>query len=490
MKNKHIFFSTVSFLTVFSFLLIFFSGCSNEQGNKKDNENSKDTEISETNTNSSATFLAIKRPFETINKNESTEGIHIENPMEASSYTTASGTILNIPANAFVDEGGNLITSPIDIEYREIKTATEIISSGIPMKMIDENGETQWMQTAGMFEIQGFQNDKPISIAAEKSIKIDFVSTADGEYDSWYFDEEKGNWIKTGTSSISNTETSLAARVETQNEVSRLRILTKTKPFEPRNDKYNKLIFNDLNLDGCPELKGKKEVVLSYIGSDPKQAPKNNKWINKPGIWHKKILKPTNKPATYQLTLLGEKMYQIEVKLALSALEIDKENADYQKRLTAYRENMAALRDKEKILQNQAQFRRLMNVQGFGVYNYDVLWKRSNAIALYADFDFGGTPDAVKRMVTVYLITDNDKTIIGLPYNDWSRFRFVPSQKNKLLAVLPNNKTAIFTNADFIKEKENLMEAEGDSYVFSMDKEFRTVNSKEDLQTMLAQADN
>ena len=475
--------SQILLVTVFSFLLFSISSCTNEQGDKK---LSDDTEMLGDNVNTSSTFLSIERPFDGINENESTEGIHIENPTEASSHTTSSGTIINIPANAFVDENDHLITSPIDIKYREIKTATEIILSGIPMKMIDKNGDVQWMQTAGMFEIQGFQDTKAIEIAEGESIEIDFVSEVAGEYDFWYFDEEKGNWINKGTTTAEATSVE-SINTALVNEMNRLESLTKTEPSRPDNDERNKLIFNDLDLSNCPALKGKKEIVLMYAGNDADEAPKNNKWINEPRIWHKKMLKPTNVPDMYQLTLLGDKMYQIDVKLALSALEVDRENADYKKRLAQYRENMEMLRNKEQILQQQEAFRRIVSVSSFGIYNYDILWKRQDAIALNADFDFKGIPGGVKRMITVYLITDNEKTVVGLPYSDWSKFRFSPSQENKLLAVLPNNKAVFFTNSDFIEEKENLMEASGNNYVFSMG-ETSPVNSEEDLQDLFTLA--
>jgi len=482
MKSTPCYLASPFFLvSIFSFIL-FISSFTNKQGDNNDSD-STNTEISENNANASS-VLSIKKPFEGIQDNSTDELIHIDNPAEASSHTTSSGTIINIPANAFADKSGQLITSAVDIKYQEIKTVEEIILSGIPMKMIDKNGDTQWMQTAGMFEIQGFQDNKAIQIAEGKNIEIDFVSDVEGEYDFWFFDKEKGNWVNQGTTTATAApDAAEANNTDLISEISRLQALTKNEPIKPSNDESNKLIFKDLDLSNCPDLKGENEVVLMYAGNNPDETPKNNKWINEPRIWHKKTLRPTKNPKIYELTLLGDKMYQVDVKLALDALAIERESADYKKRLATYRENMEMLRNKEQILNDQKAFRRLVSVSAFGIYNYDILWKRPNAIALNADFELG-IPNAVKKMITVYLITDNGRTVVGLPHYDWRNFRYSPSQENKLLAVLPNNKATVFTNDDFVAEQEDLAAARGKSYTFSMG-ETTAINSEEDLQGIL-----
>ena len=495
MKTRPTSFSLVSQLflaSVFTFLfLLLFTDCANEENgsNSNFNQNLNGDEIALINTDASTTpsKLLIQKPLKKVGESKSTKKIHIENPAEASSHTLLSGTVINIPASAFVDENGKAITTSVELDYKEIKTASEIIASGIPMKVVDENGHTQWMQTAGMFDIQGFQNDNAVYITEGKSIEVDFASDVPGEYDFWYFDEEAGNWGNRGT--VDARATGSESTASNEAEVQRLRDLTKIKPQKPQNEEGNKLIFNDLDTKFCPELKDKKEIVLVYVGSDEKKAPKNNKWINKPGTWHKKVIKPTKQKDIYQLTLLGEDMYQIDVKLALDGLALDKANAEYQRQLAEYRKNIKMLKDKENILKEQAAFKRLVRVQGFGIYNYDILWKRQDAIALKADFDFEGLPEMVKDLVTVYYITDDNKTVVALPKRDWGSFRFSPSEKNKLLAILPGNKTAVFSNSDFEAQKENLIAAAGSDYVFSMSSEDETIESMDDLEGLLARAD-
>jgi len=249
------------------------------------------------------------------------------------------------------------------------------------------------------------------------------------------------------------------------------------------------LVFNDLDLRHCPDLKGQDPLVLIYVGTDESKAPQKNKWIKKPGIWHKKTIKPVpGKEGVYQLTLLGDKMYQIEAKAAPTALEIDKANADYQRELANYKAGVDQLRNEEALIENRRTFVRLAAVRGFGKYNYDIMWKREDMIAINADFEMEAVPDMVKDKSMIYLITDNGRTVVSLPKRNWDKFRFSPKADNKLVAILPDNTAAVFTENDFEEQEVELLNADGDDFVFSLDKREDKIESLDDLDRLIEEA--
>ena len=480
MKTNSTFFSLSC---IFLVLVATVIGCKNDV--KQDHINDE-ISFDTTSMDQEPTKLLVSQPFTNIRQKP--EVLTLPDVSSAKSYTLKSGTTIEVPANAFEYLDGRPVTGSVDIVFTEIHSAAEIIASGIPMKFIDDNGKVQQMQSAGMFELSGEQNQQPIQLVEGKAIDIALVSDVEGAYDFWSFDEEKGNWNNEGAIPAKEGPTQDMTSPARKRTIERLRKQTKKKPVKPQFSEANKLVFNDLDLSQCPELKSQDPVVLVYIGTDKSKSPQENKWIRKPGIWHKKMIKPTpGKKGVYELTLLGDKMYQIEVKAAPTALEIDKANAEYQKELANFRAGVEQLKNEEALIENRKTFVRLASVRGFGRYNYDIMWKRKNTVELKADFEIEDTPDMVKDKTMIYLITDNGRTVVSLPRRNWDKFRFDPDADNKLLAVMPDNSAALFTESDFEEQEEELLEANGNDFVFSLDKKDDKIESLADLDELLSE---
>ncbi len=483
MKTISTFFSLSCLLLV---LLSAFIGCKNDV--KQDNTNDQ-TVVGATSMDQAPTKFLVSQPF--TNVRQKPDVLTLSDPTSPKSFTLKTGTVINVPANAFEYLDGQPVSGSVDLEFTEIHSAAEIIVSGIPMKFMDENGVVQQMQSAGMFELRGEQNQQPIQMVEGKTIDIALASDVEGAYDFWSFDEEKGNWDNEGAIAAKEGPTQDMTPLATKRKIERLKKQTSKKPVKPQFSEANKLVFNDLDLSQCPELKSQDPVVLIYVGNDPSKAPEKNKWIRKPGIWHKKMIKLIDgKEEIYELTLLGDKMYQIEVKTAPTALEIDKANAEYQKELADFKAGVELLQNQEALIENRKTFVRMAAVRGFGRYNYDRMWKIKNPVALNADFEIEDTPDMVKNKTMIYFITDNGRTVVNLPKRDWDKLRFDPNADNKILAVMPDNSAAVFTESDFEAQEEELMEANGNDFVFSLDKKENKIESLEDLDELLSEASN
>lgn len=432
-----------------------------------------------------AARLVVDEPFENIKPK--TEALRIEDPSRPSIHTLSTGTVLRVPANAFADADGNTITAPVQLTFREFHSAAEIIASGIPMRIPKADGEEEWLQTAGMYEINGASGGRPVDIAEGKAIEVDLLSKTGGAYDFWIFGRESGRWENQGAGGEPKEDA--AALEEARRAVEELRGKTAAPPVAPEpTPEAEKLIFTDLDAGCCPELAGRKPLALTYAGNDEKTDPKNNQWITDPGIWRKKTLQYSDTEGVYQLTLLGNEVYRIPVRLALEGKNLEQARRDYQAALASYQANFEMLRNAEAMLARQAAFRRTMSVSGFGIYNYDILWKREDSVPLIADFRFGELPEAVKQYVTVYLVTGDNRAVVGLPQSDWSQMRISPSADNKLIAVLPGDKVAVFSQSDFNREMEDIRQASGSRYVFDMRVEPEPLNSMESLEQLLQRA--
>ena len=92
---------------------------------------------------------------------------------------------------------------------------------------------------------------------------------------------------------------------------------------------------------------------------------------------------------------------------------------------------------------------RQFSVSEFGIYSWaKPVQDNKNCIQLAADFDFGQAVDY--NNITVFLITElNGRAVVKYQKGSWDKFTFDPTVPNQLLAVLPQNKIAVFTQKDF-----------------------------------------
>ncbi|MEM8909642.1 MAG: hypothetical protein AAGD05_17470, partial [Bacteroidota bacterium] len=185
----------------------------------------------------------------------------------------------------------------------------------------------------------------------------------------------------------------------------------------------------------------------------------------------------------------GDVKYSIPVRLPLQEEEIAAAKANYEANLQSYQAALKELEEVEALVDQQYRFIRTMQLNNFGVYNYDILWKQPEMIALKADFDFEHLSTALKEKVIVYLVTGDDRVVIGFPMADWPKFRFSPEADNKLFAVLPNDQVALFSRSRFSKALGQMEAAAGGTYVFEMQTEEKAVDDIADIATLLTLAD-
>ncbi|MFL5729401.1 MAG: hypothetical protein ACJ75J_07925 [Cytophagaceae bacterium] len=116
--------------------------------------------------------------------------------------TSASGSMIIIPAQAFVDPAGKMILGKVDIRYREFRDAVDFFLSGIPMGY-DSAGAHYQLESAGMMEIKASQNGTAVQMAADKKIEIRMVSAHEGtHYNMYELDTVGRNWIYRGKDKI------------------------------------------------------------------------------------------------------------------------------------------------------------------------------------------------------------------------------------------------------------------------------------------------
>lgn len=108
--------------------------------------------------------------------------------------TYSSGTVISIPADAFVDAAGNPVKGAVTIDYREFRDPLDFIVSGIPMTY-DTAGQTETFESAGMFEMNASVNGKEVFLAPGKKVDMAFSSTdAATSFNLYSYNATAGGW--------------------------------------------------------------------------------------------------------------------------------------------------------------------------------------------------------------------------------------------------------------------------------------------------------
>lgn len=149
-------------------------------------------------------------PFQTNTKNSKSKKAFIAPPIsklnvpyqkfklkndQGATLVTQSNSKIKIPKNAFIDKKGETIIGDVEIQFREFHDQADIIASGIPMKY-DSAGIQSHLESAGMIDIKGFQNNEPIFINPKKEITVELQSTQSADkFNMYALDTVAQNWI-------------------------------------------------------------------------------------------------------------------------------------------------------------------------------------------------------------------------------------------------------------------------------------------------------
>lgn len=394
---------------------------------------------------------------------------------------------LAIPANTIVGMNNQLIPGLVSVKIREIHKANELIASGISMRYFDDQKKEWWLQTAGMFDIQAYYQGRPTKIAEGKAINVNLVSSVEGPYDFWQFDRQAENWNNLGLNA--NTRRLSVANELLKKEIAELKRQTANPPIAPKVYKTFKYDVSTIDMSCCPELQSidGNNVYLTYAGNRSTEALDNNDWVNK-RRWRQRTLKKSSKGAgIYEFVWRGDTIFTTFVRRAPESSVKEATKARYDSLKVEYDKKLSLLKEKQEVMERQSIFQRNVQVQGFGIYNFDVLWDKPDALFLAADFNVGDMSEAALQSMEVFLITGDQRVVIKYPNGWWNKFRFSPSSDNQLLAFLPGNQVGVFTQEDFQRELSNIRKAAQSRkpYVFDLQILDGAVHSLDDLAQVI-----
>ena len=390
--------------------------------------------------------------------NFSNTSVFTIDPTKENTLSTPNGSHFTIPANALVDKDGKLITEQVTVEFDQYHSAIDVLASGIPMQY-DTLGESYTFKTAGMFTLEATVKDNHVYIKEGESIAMNLASDKSKQepFNFYALNESTGDWTFEHSNSpvTRNPNFDAAAYL----------------PQKPEAASDSAFIL-DVNLDqsNYAELSDFSGIVWEYTGKEDSLDPRLNEKFGKTRFTDIDLTPTNEKAYEYFMTFKsGTNNFTTRVKAALSAGDLDLAMANFTSKKTKIAKKIDSL---------QKPFIRSVDIQGFGTYNYDYIYHIENTVQLIADFDFGADNDQ-KDNAMVAVVYEDEAAVVNYPKGNWSRFGLNRDAAPKVIAILPNNKIAVYS--ENIKNCYDLKE-----HTFKMTVLDKTIETKADLIDALA----
>ena len=200
-----------------------------------------------------------------------------------STIVYSTGSIITIPASAFVDEDGKDVKGKVEIHYREFHDPIDILLSGIPMNY-DSAGITYQLESAGMFEITATQDGKPVNLKPNKSLTVNMISHNNNatDYNIYNLDTVKQKWVYVSENTAKNNTCISAFEDRVEDAKSKTEIkafVASNKPLRPQKSSSERENFTiDFNKDEFPELAVFSGLKFEPIGKNYKSELSEKTW--------------------------------------------------------------------------------------------------------------------------------------------------------------------------------------------------------------------
>ncbi len=332
---------------------------------------------------------------------------------------TPNGSSITVPANSLVDANGNNIEDNVELSFTQYHSITDIMTSGIPMRY-DTLGESYSFESAGMFTLDARANDQAVFIKDNESINVSLASDKDEAFNFYELNEQTGDWTyEFNDKPVENSKY----------DASKF-------PMEPETANEDAFVLDiSFDLSNYSELNVFSSVVWEYTGNEDSLNPEKNSWISKTK-WTEFDLEPTgDKAYEYYLTMSNKKeSFTTQVKASLSGDDFDLALGDFKdKKLEV-----------AKVIDNlQKPFVNSVQISGFGTYNYDYIHQMAEPQEILADFNFGDQNDSKEKSM-VFVLYEEEDVCVNYPHSMWNNFALDKSSQPKVLAILPDNRIAIY----------------------------------------------
>jgi hypothetical protein len=348
--------------------------------------------------------------------------------------TTSHGTAVNIDPNTFTHANGSIVTNQIMIKIREMHSATDIFRSGIPMSV--DGARNGFLQSGGMLEIRAFDNEEELVIANGKSIGVELAYFSPASGFSLYQLQDNQNWQVNDTFVVKQNQRKVNALNKIMNFLK--------NPFTKKQQTTNNEFELVADLKESPHLKPFKNQKWKLVDeTDPELVQKFMR-LNWDDVVVNLVNKKTN---TYKLTFTRSITVAdagVENRsLSLLASPVNVPDSSFAKQLLDYEKTLVTMKDEKIRLQAEADMVSSFQIRKMGVWNIDKIMNNNDLTEVSVSFDFEKRLDPLVNHVKLFVLHEDDNSVIYYLPQDWKKVKLSKTKRNSLVAVLPNNTVAM-----------------------------------------------
>ncbi|BDS13496.1 hypothetical protein [Aureispira anguillae] len=441
--------------------------------------------------------LALQAPFSDFSKPFS--HLVVNSAEEGETLNYHSGSKIIVPASAFVDEKGLPVKGKVDIQYREFNDHVDMFLAGVPK----EQDKHQNLQSAGMMEIKGFKDGKPVYLSMDKTLDVELkgklaqeISTTDLKV--YVYSKQDDLWDYTGKDDVevitqvsipqSTPEPDLPTKEEALAQAKVTLASSKPrKPIRPGQPNDMQSFDLDINIEDFPELAAYNQDVTLMV----KKSALTNATFDT--VWNsmKMVGLGNNK---YQMELVYEgfegnivrkfEVYPVVVATQEAQKRYEAEMDDYHLKLEQWEQDVIAeaeqVANPQTIANNERMWNEVVNrfsIHRFGLWNCgkEVILKET--LEIKASFvDENGNDIDINQL----FITNNDQQLYYFAstttQDNETSLKYDATAENKIWALTAENELLVANVED--EERPN------NEFVFQM-KPAGRIDSEEDVRTLL-----
>ncbi len=393
----------------------------------------------------------------------------------------ASGSIIKIPANAFINKNGNPVSDSVEIKYREFHNPLDIFLSGIPMNY-DSAEKKYTFESAGMLEILAFDREENLMLNENTSIEISMASSdKDSRFNLYELDTVNKNWVCKGKDKITFPEK--INSTENKSDFTYDFVTEKIiKPEISDDKKFSFKISFDKNL--FPELSAYDNVLFEVADNNFNQKFYKINWdkislnaTNAKGIYSVKLKKADTTVAVsakpvFEKEDYAKAMETFDAKVKQANKQSEEKEAEKNSRLNKVNKNLSTY-NRDKMVSAAKGMSAVMNsiqvdafrnfrIQRLGIFNCDVPMPPLpvEAVVRYANAvrKDGSKPKKLDYS-QIFMVQKGINTVFRFSINEPIRFKL--SAPKIIWTLTDKREFAFFHTEDFDKlsrGEQNAME--------------------------------
>lgn len=367
-------------------------------------------------------------PFEKYQLNADSGGVIVR----------PTGTRLRIPANAFVDEAGKPVKGNVEFRVRELHNPADLLRSGIPMSV--DSTRKDILQSAGMIELRASAGEKPLELAADKSIDVSLAGFRPSDGYSLYQLSGDRNWQVTDT---------FGAGPNTYKQAALDSLALVRRYNHPDSVRFFEMAIGDLKSAQYRSL-NKRKWKLGMLQSRRKFD------LAMRADWDRVRMESLNSKGT-RVKLKFTKNMQIQKKdkykdstlsYEVVAIPVFKpgESVDMLAELQSLEELNKALDVEENRVKMQADMVNNFRINKMGIWNIDKLMKQIDQKEFDISFDFVDQINPDVNKVELMLIYEESNACLRFEPHDWSNVKLPITERISMIAILPKGEVAMVSS--------------------------------------------